>query len=847
MSRRFALKPDALHAWFDARFPGGYSAIQRAALPHTLNGENTLILAPTGSGKTLAAFLSVLSRLALIDRLPNAVCAVYVSPLRSLTRDIERNLQPPLSALNAARPPRDAIRVEVRTGDTSMADRSRMQRQRPHLLLTTPESLAALLSQPGWRNGFDPFVAIVDEIHSFAESKRGSLLSLTLERLATRTPPGVELQRIGLSATASPVETVARLLCGRRACAVASDPAHKAHRLSIATFPRSVRLPAAGYSPNRVAPKVAQLVEKANTTLCFTFARSGAERLGIALKYLLPHHEDRIAVHHSSIDREVRLAIEEGLATGHMKAVVCSSSLELGVDFSGVDQVLLVGSPRGVSQGLQRLGRAGHRVNGVATGSIVALSLPDLLQSLAMRRAASAGRLDELSLVEAPLDVLAQVLLGLSIERPWNAEEAWDLVRRAGPYLNLSRADFDEVLEYLAGGGRVLGGARGYGKIILEGDCFRVASRKAAQQYYFNIGTISDDFLVSVNLRGRRRLGSVEESFLSMLQPSEAFLIGGQAVRLKTLHQNSAIVEPAVQGERVKPVRWMGNTMSLTARLAAEELELRRGLRKAANMEAYLERDWQADRSTARRVAEYVRRQQRASNIPIDSPVQVERVIEKRALLLFFHIVAGRNVNRPIAWVVAHRLREWHEGDPGSIVANFDDHGFLLSIDARRDPPPEVWRSFFDPDRFLDDLRLVLRNTEQLGRRFRPIAETAQLLPRRTLQGPTAKRSASWNSSLLYETLLKYEPDHPLLREAVREMMEQELDSARAERVAERVFAAPWDIYTLPRPSPFTLPIYTAFNRETLIAQDPDRALEEAATALYDEWNSESNGDDFSN
>lgn len=831
MRARFGLR-GRVGAWFAGRFPKGFSRVQKEALPHTLAGRNTLILAPTGSGKTLAAFLSVLARLEAMEKLPNAVCAVYVSPLRSLTRDIERNLQPPLNAVNAGR--RQPVRIEVRTGDTEMAARSRMQRQRPHLLLTTPESLSALLSQTGWRDGFAPFAVIVDEIHSFAESKRGSLLALTLERLELHAPEG-RLQRIGVSATASPVETVARLLCGARPCEVASDLVRKTHKLELATFPRDLMLPAAGYNPYRIATRVAGLVQKANTTLCFTFARSGAERLGLALKYLLPQWEEQIAVHHSSIDREERLAIEAGLSDGRMKAVVCSSSLELGVDFAAVDQVLLVGSPRGVSQGLQRLGRAGHRVDGVAKGAIIALSLPDLLQGIAMRRAAGEGWLDPLSLVEAPLDVLAQVLLGLAVERPWRLDEAYALVRRAGPYRDLARAEFDEVIEYLAGGGRVLSGPGGFGKIILEGECFRVASRKVAQQYYFNIGTISDDFLVSVNLRGRKRLGSVEESFLSILQPGEAFLLGGQAVRLKTLHQTQAIVEPA-SGERIKPVRWMGNPMSLTAGLAAEELTLRRGLRAAADPESYLRREWQADRSTARRIAEYVARQRRASNIPVDAPVQLERVPEKRAMLLFFHIVAGRNVNRALAWVVAHRMREWHSGDGGSIVANFDDYGFLLSIDARKEPPADALRAFFDPERFLDDLRWVLRQTEQLGRRFRPIAETAQLLARRNLKGPTAKRSASWNGSLLYETLMKYEPDHPLVRETIREIMEQNLDAARAEREAARIHATPWETYTLPRPSPFTLPIYTAFNRETLVAQDPDRALDELARALYDEW-----------
>ena len=253
----------ALRDWFDGRFPG-YTEVQRRALPHTLAGRNTLILAPTGSGKTLAAFLSVLSELgrrAAAGTLPNAICAVYVSPLKSLDRDIHRNLEAPLAAINASLPEGEGIRMEVRTGDTESKERARQMRRRPHLLLTTPESLSALLSQRGYADGFDPFSVVIDEIHSFAEGKRGTLLALTVERLEAKAAHRV--QRIGLSATAWPVEAVTDLLCGARECEVIASDIRKSHRLSIAVPPPDISLPAAGYNPYRIASTVSALVERA--------------------------------------------------------------------------------------------------------------------------------------------------------------------------------------------------------------------------------------------------------------------------------------------------------------------------------------------------------------------------------------------------------------------------------------------------------------------------------------------------------------------------------------------------------------------------------------------------------
>ena len=833
--KRPALHP-ALQAWFESRFPDGFTDIQERAVARTLRRENVLILSPTGSGKTLSAFLSVLSELAeeaeSDEGLPNAVCSVYVSPLRSLDRDIHRNLQSPLEAINAALPPARQIRMEVRTGDTDFKERAVQQRRRPHLLLTTPESLAALLSQRSWVDGFDARAIVVDEIHSFCEGKRGTHLALTMERLEAKS--GRPLQRIGLSATAWPVQVIQRLLCGERECAVASVDVRKAHELGIAVPPRGEWLPPAGHNPYRIAGVAAELVRDAKSTILFTTTRSAAERLGLALTLLLPEFDEQIAVHHSSIERSERVRIEEGLSEGRYKAVVASSSLELGVDFQAVDQVLLIGTPRGVSRALQRLGRSGHRVGGVARGYLLPTSVPDLMQSVALRHAAALGQLDALRVPAGPLDVLAQSLLGMSIEKPWRLGDAYELVTRAGPYLDLSLEDFEAVIDYLAGGGRVLAA---YGKIIVENGTFRVASRKVAREYYMNIGTISDDFQVKIVNKVNHRLGEVEEGFLAALQPGEAFTIGGRAVALERLHMTTAVVKPA-QGERVQTPRWMGPKMPLTARLADEERRLRRELRAAwdsggaSACAEVLRREWRAEEHVIERLLAYLERQNKAAPIPTDDPVQWERVREGRSMLLLCHVVAGRAVNRSLAWVVGYRL-----GVSGSVVANHDDHAFLLSVGAKDVPPVETLRAAFNPVGFREDLRTTLERTETLGRQFRPVAEIGQLIPRRTYRGPMPAKSSSWNGSLLYSTLKQHEPEHPLLREAVRVTMHDLMDVDRAEEEAARIYESQWEVYDLPRPTPFGLELFAAFSRETLLAQDPDRALDELVAALYEQWN----------
>jgi ATP-dependent Lhr-like helicase len=502
----------------------------------------------------------------------------------------------------------------------------------------------------------------------------------------------------------------------------------------------------------------------------------------------------------------------------------------MGVDYANVDQVLLIGTPRGVGRALQRLGRSGHKIGGVAFGRIVPLSLPDLLEALAMRQAVLAGYIEDLQIPQAPLDVLAQVLLGMAVERPHKIEEAWELVLAAGPYLNLTRPDFDAALNYLAGGGQVL--AR-FGKIVIEDGAFKVANAKLAREYFQSIGTISEDFRIRIVTKNYRRLGEVEEGFLTSLRPGEAFSMAGKAVEVESLHGAIAVVKPSTS-DRVTTPRWMGGKMPLSTRMAEEELRLRRHLRAAwseggrPNVEFVLRDVYQATMAQAELAAEFIARQYHAAPIPIDDPVQLEFITRPKRRVIMVHCLAGRAVNQSLAWVAAHRLAQGE-----SVVSNSDDHGHLLVLSNKIDVSEPALRRAYNPDNFLSDLEAVLKTTDTLGRRFRAVAETGQLVKRRG----SGQRFQAWNGALIYQTLLTYEPDHLLVKETVRETLGDMLDAPNALRHARHIFETKWEIFEQPRPSPFALPLFAAFNREVLLAQDPGKAFDEFAASIYEEWN----------
>ncbi len=584
-----AAKISPVFAWFQAKY-GEPTPAQRAAWPLLARGASVLIASPTGTGKTFAAFLAVLDHLATLHangELRDTIHCIYVSPLRALGYDLEKNLREPLREIFGEKPP---IRVELRTGDTTGSQRARQFLKPPHILLTTPESLCVLLSQEKW---LTPLATvrwlIIDEIHALAENKRGAHLALSVERLA-RVVEGYgssawslgscNLQRIGLSATISPLPEVAQFLAGTHGqCEIIDVSTAKRFELRVHTPLRKNPYPEAGYTGERLVRELGALIKKHKTTLVFSNTRSGAEATTFWLRENFPELADVIECHHASLERDVRREVEDRLKRGELRAVVCSTSLEMGIDIGSIELVVMMSTPKGVSKALQRAGRAGHNIHAVSRGILMATNVSDLVESCATVLLARTRHLDDVRIPRAPLDVLAQHLVSMGCTQRWTRAEALVLVRRAYPFRDLAEEEFSDVLNYLAGGGESL--RRQYtevfGKIELDADGFQTREGRVRREFLQNIGTIPSVGSVRVRLK-TRMLGSVEESFIRQLRIGDVFVLGGRPVRLEKVTQMDAWVARA-DGALPTVPRWNASKMPLSNRVCAEITAFRTELR----------------------------------------------------------------------------------------------------------------------------------------------------------------------------------------------------------------------------------------------------------------------------
>ncbi len=852
-----------LAAWFLGRFPAPTPA-QLATLPHVLAGRSVLLSSATGTGKTLAAFLGVFDHLARHHPpaparrndcpaplpVPDGILALYVSPLRALAYDLEKNLRGPLAELGWS-----FVRVAARTGDTSPKDRAAQKRTPPHILVTTPESLTLLLGQPAW----SPALArvrflIVDELHALAENKRGSLLALAAERLetlrASARPGGAGLQRIGLSATVSPLPELARFLTGpTRPCEIveilppaASDPAAPA--LTVYSPLGRSPYPAAGYTATRVLRELAAELSRRRTTLVFTNTRAGAESIGLRLKELLPGLATRIEIHHASLDRTVRLDVEDRLKRGELRAVVCSTSLELGIDIGSIDLVVMISAPKGVARALQRLGRSGHAPGQTARGLLVATNINDLAECAATARLMRARALEPLRLPENPADVLAQHLVGLAVAADTSPDDAYTLVRRAHPFRGLTRDAFDRILHYLRGGGRSLEKAYTplFGKIVVDTDGhLAVPTPGVARELQQNIGTIASEAMITVKL-GARNLGQVEESFLKGLRPGDTFVLNARCVRLVSTTLLTAKVKPAAPRELPTIPRWNANKMPLASGLAAEVVRLRTdlaGLLGAAGTagtreaELYLQDHYELGPANASALTRHFCLQARLSRIPTAAFLLVEEVPEPANGLLhyFFHTLIGRSANDALSRIVAQRLQR---ALGGNALVTLDDYGFLLTVRPfQKLADADAIRTLFARPGAEEDLRAALAESELVKWQFRGVAQTGLLVPRRVRGAERGAKALQWSAEILFDVLRRHEPDHPLLVEAYAEATTRFLDLPAALAFLADAVALPVELVRPTRVSPFAFGMFVSRIKETMTLEDPETTIERLYHEMY--------------
>ncbi|HMJ06995.1 MAG TPA: DEAD/DEAH box helicase, partial [Chthoniobacterales bacterium] len=477
-----------LRRWFRKTYPS-FTHAQLLCVPAILDRKSILLTSPTGSGKTLAGFLGVfdfLLRKLDAGTLDRAVQCIYVSPLRALAYDIGKNLNAPIVEMGLEKD----LLVHARTGDTKASERAKFRRRPAHILVTTPESLAVMLAQEGYAQhlGTCQFV-IVDELHSFAGNKRGADLTLSLERLERLRTADEPLCRVGLSATAAPLDLLARFLVGEgRDCLIAEAQIEKRQIVEVFSPIRRKPYPPAGYTGVRLYAELAELIRTRRSVLVFTNVRSAAEQLGLKLKELLPDLASQIETHHASLDRSVRLEVEDRLKDGELRAVVCSTSLEMGIDIGAVDLVVMVATPKGVSRAIQRIGRSGHSLNRNSHGVLVATNINDLVEATVTARRVRERALDPVKVQERPADVIAQHIVGLAALAPIAADEAFELIRRAYPFHDLAREEFDRIVQYLEGGGASLQKqyAGLFGKIQLSDGVISLAHPRVVRDFLVN-------------------------------------------------------------------------------------------------------------------------------------------------------------------------------------------------------------------------------------------------------------------------------------------------------------------------------------------------------------------------
>lgn len=837
--------------WFLETFQRPTPA-QALGWPPIARGEHTLILAPTGSGKTLAAFLWGLNRLfAASDPGPPAVRLLYVSPLKALNNDIERNLRIPLAGIRqmAAREGVDwpALRVAVRTGDTTERQRREMLRRPPHILITTPESLFIMLTAGRSRELFwGVETVIVDEVHALCDNKRGVHLSLTLERLVHGI--GREVQRIGLSATQRPLEVVARFLGGQtwaeggetllpRPVTIVDAGMRKEVDLQVICPVDDFRsLPEGSVWPE-VSRQLLGFIRQHRTTLVFTNARAIAEKIAKRLNELggreragEPGSPVALA-HHGSISREARLAMEEALKGGHLPALVATGTLELGIDIGSVDLVCQLQSPKSVTRGMQRVGRSGHLVSRGSKGRLFATFLDDLVELAVVARGIREGEVEETRIPRNCLDVLAQQIVAMVAAEEWDAERLYRLIRQSHCYQDLPWELYMDVLEMLSGRYPTEAFRELRPRLSWDRSSGRLFPMPGSRQLaILNAGVIPERGYYPVELPDGVRVGELEEEFVFESRIGDAFLLGSQVWRIEEIRPDRVIASPA-PGALPRMPFWHGETYTRPFELSLRVGAFRRALSSRLDdpgCQEWLQEEYLLDRRGAAALVSYFREQREATGaIPSDRTVVVELFADELGdRRLVVHAPFGARVNALLNLVLARRLREAAGVEVQSICT---DEAILFRLPGSDAPPPLDLLSGLSEEEAMETIHRDLVDSPLFAALFRQCAERALLLPRRS----AGRRTPLWLQRLragdLLELSRRFER-FPLLLETYRDALQDVLDLDGLLQVVRGIARGEIEVVAVERrtPSPFARSLWLPFAAVYLYEGDVPRAERQA-------------------
>ncbi|MBZ5604861.1 MAG: DEAD/DEAH box helicase [Acidobacteriia bacterium] len=807
-----------IHEWFSSRFRD-VTEPQRLGWPEIRAGNDVLISAPTGSGKTLAAFLTAIDALIRQARegdLPNATQVLYVSPLKALSNDVHKNLDIPLRGVGELAQSRGialaAIRTAVRTGDTPQHERTAMTKEAPHILVTTPESLFILLTAERGREMLRSLkTLIVDEIHAIADDKRGSHLALSIARLEALT--GRPLQKIGLSATVSPIEDVANSLSPK---ARVVQVGHRREMELGVEVPRDELSSVASTEMwGEIYDRVAELARENRTTLVFVNTRRLAERVAHHLGERLG--ETAVLPHHGSLARHLRLDAEQRLKSGELKAVVATASLELGIDIDTVDLVCQIGSPRSIAVALQRIGRAGHWVGALPKGRLFATTRDELIECAALVRAIRAGELDRLEIPPAPLDILAQQIVAASASDDWSEDELYAMIRSAYPYRDLGRREFDSVIEMLSEGIATSRGRRG---AFLHRDQVnhRVKGRRGARLAAITSGGAIPDtsqYQVVAEPEGTV-IGSVDEDFAVESMAGDIFMLGTTSWKIRRIEPGRVRVEDA-HGSAPSIPFWRGEAPGRTRELSNEVSRLRVDIAASENPIEMLERECALDRRGAEQAAAYVLAGKRALGvIPSEDVVVAERFFDEGGgMQLIIHAPFGSRINK--AWGLALRKRFCRTFN-FELQAAATDNGLLLSLSDQHSFPLESVFQFLHTNTLEHTLTQAMLPSPMFGARWKWNASRALAVPRfaggKKVPPPIQRmRSDDLLAAVFPDQVACAEnlegeiriPDHPLVNETIANCLHEAMDMNGLMRLLERMDEGSLKIAAVdtPEPSPF--------------------------------------------
>jgi Lhr-like helicase len=896
--------------WFARAFPAGPTTAQAVAWPRVAARESVLLVSPTGTGKTLAAFLAILDGLFrdhAAGRLEPGLRCVYVSPLRSLGYDIERNLMEPLEGIRRELGwDRSPVTVGVRTGDTSATLRRRFRDAPPHLLITTPESLSLLLSQESWHGHWASVGhVIVDEIHALVPTKRGADLAVSLERLSSRARR--DPCRVGLSATCRPTSPVAAYLVGpTRTCRVIEATGPDRPTIEVEWLLRRDEAPHRGLTYRRLLRRLRRAMETARTTVIFANTRALTEKITHDLRKVVDGEErsrgggvraaseshslprggaggqlDRldglaipratgthpplikggsrtrespnalppappyqggepekaqgpctIAAHHSALDASLRRAVEAALKAGALRAVVTSTSLELGVDIGSADLSILVGLPGSVARCLQRVGRSGHRVGASTRGLLIAATAAELAGAVVTVRAARERRLEPLRAVAAPLDVLCQQLVGMACEGEWATDAAFDLVRRAGSMTNLTRTDFDACLAFLAGDLAAPPGAFEpepgatprwtAPRIWRERGRFGIRNARVVRWFRRNVGTITSEESVRVLVDGVA-LGTLEGAYAERLQPGDRFVLDGRALEFR--RREGGLLHAAPAGGDPDLPRWSSDRQSLSPELARDLAAFRERAavllaEGPAALRSWLCEAYDLEPEAAGLLEDLFLAQEQASEVPPPGTLLVEESPHPEGWSYAFHAPLCRSACEALGRAIAARLGRRFGRDLALAAA---DLGWSIRLVGEARLGPRDLPALLSLDRFEEDVLEGVDRGELLARRFRHVASTALMVLRNPDGGRTRVGGMQWVANRLYPLVKAACPDHPLLRETRRDVLNDLLDAPAAR--AWLAGSPAVRFRRLEAPSPFTATWIDPAGPEPLHFEPPEDAL----------------------